>query len=69
MILLVAAVGTGGSLTGISEVVKKHNPNVHVVAVEPENSPVLAGGGAPGPHKIQGIGAGFVPRCFKYRNI
>jgi len=58
--IIVAAVGTGGSITGISEVIKKHNPNVHVVAVEPENSPVLAGG-APGPHKIQGIGAGFVP--------
>jgi len=58
--IIIAAVGTGGSLTGISEVVKKHNPNVHVVAVEPENSPVLAGG-EPGPHKIQGIGAGFVP--------
>jgi cysteine synthase A len=58
--IIVVAVGTGGSITGISEVIKKHNPNVHVVAVEPENSPVLAGG-APGPHKIQGIGAGFVP--------
>jgi len=58
--IIVAAVGTGGSLTGISEVIKKHNPNVHVVAVEPENSPVLVGG-EPGPHKIQGIGAGFVP--------
>ena len=58
--IIIAAVGTGGSITGISEVVKKHNPNVHVVAVEPENSPVLAGGD-PGPHKIQGIGAGFVP--------
>ncbi len=58
--IIIAAVGTGGSITGISEVVKKHNPNVHVVAVEPENSPVLAGG-EPGPHKIQGIGAGFVP--------
>ncbi|MDC0932644.1 cysteine synthase A [Arcobacteraceae bacterium] len=58
--IIVAAVGTGGSITGISEVLKKNNPNVHVVAVEPENSPVLAGGG-PGPHKIQGIGAGFVP--------
>lgn len=58
--IIVAAVGTGGSITGISEVLKKNNPNIHVVAVEPENSPVLAGGG-PGPHKIQGIGAGFVP--------
>ncbi|MGB5867960.1 MAG: cysteine synthase A [Arcobacteraceae bacterium] len=58
--IIVAAVGTGGSLTGISEVLKKHNPNLQVVAVEPENSPVLSGG-APGPHKIQGIGAGFTP--------
>ena len=58
--IIVAAVGTGGSLTGISEVIKKHNPNVQVVAVEPENSPVI-GRGQPGPHKIQGIGAGFIP--------
>jgi cysteine synthase A len=58
--IIVVAVGTGGSISGISEVIKKHNPNVHVVAVEPENSPVIAGGG-PGPHKIQGIGAGFIP--------
>jgi len=58
--IIVAAVGTGGSLTGISEVLKKHNPNLQVVAVEPESSPVLSGG-APGPHKIQGIGAGFTP--------
>jgi len=58
--IIVAAVGTGGSLTGISEVVKQHNPNVQVVAVEPENSPVISGG-EPGPHKIQGIGAGFIP--------
>lgn len=58
--IVVAAVGTGGSLTGISEVLKKHNPNLQVIAVEPESSPVLSGGSA-GPHKIQGIGAGFVP--------
>jgi len=58
--ILVAAVGTGGSLTGIAEVLRKHNPDIQVVAVEPESSPIISGG-APGPHKIQGIGAGFVP--------
>ena len=58
--IIIAAVGTGGSLTGISEVLKAHNPSVQVVAVEPENSPVISGG-EPGPHKIQGIGAGFIP--------
>lgn len=58
--IVVAAVGTGGSLTGISEVIKQHNPNAYIVAVEPEGSPVISGGIA-GPHKIQGIGAGFIP--------
>ncbi|MGB3750687.1 MAG: cysteine synthase A [Arcobacteraceae bacterium] len=58
--ILIAAVGTGGSLTGIAEVLKQHNPDLQVVAVEPESSPVISGG-APGPHKIQGIGAGFIP--------
>ncbi len=58
--ILISGVGTGGTLTGVSEVIKARKPEFRTIAVEPEDSPVLSGG-QPGPHKIQGIGAGFVP--------
>jgi len=66
--ILVAGVGTGGTITGVAEVIKKRRPGFKAIAVEPRNSPIISrqkygeqAGGAPGPHKIQGIGAGFIP--------
>ncbi|BAY38007.1 cysteine synthase [Nostoc sp. NIES-2111] len=66
--MIVAGVGTGGTITGVAEVLKARKPSFQAIAVEPTNSPVLSGG-KPGPHKIQGIGAGFVPQVLKLQLI
>jgi cysteine synthase A len=66
--VFLSAVGTGGTITGVGEVLKARLPKLKIIAVEPEDSPVLAGG-PPGPHKIQGIGAGFIPSILNTKLI
>ena len=66
--IIVSGIGTGGTLTGVAQVLRPRRPSLRMVAVEPEDSPVLSGG-APGPHKIQGIGAGFIPKILDTKEI
>ena len=66
--ILISGIGTGGTITGVAEVIKKRKPSFKAIAIEPKGSPVLSGG-QPGPHKIQGIGAGFVPAILNTKMI